>query len=78
MKSRFIRVPSTRAIFATETLVAVIPQEINGYGIIIRGFPGALKADGSDIDFIIEQLGGELASKEGGDAEPNLVKTSAE
>ena len=77
MKSRFIRVPSTRAIFATENLVAVIPQDLNAYGLIIKGFPGALKADGNDVDFIIEQLGGELAQFEG-KAEPNLVETNAE
>jgi len=80
MKSRFIRVPSTRAIFAVENLVAVIPQDINAYGLIIKGLPtvmGALKADGSDVDFIVEQLGGELAQTEG-TAEQKLVDTNAE
>jgi hypothetical protein len=39
------------------SLVGIVRQELNTYGIILKDSPVVLKADGADVDFIVETIG---------------------
>jgi hypothetical protein len=57
MINRLIRLPSSGAIFNEMSLVGIVRQELNTYGIILKDSPVVLKADGADVDFIVETIG---------------------
>jgi hypothetical protein len=56
-QSQYIKLRSTGAIFNANHLVAIVRQELNVYGFVIKECPVVLKGDGSDVDAVCIQLG---------------------
>jgi hypothetical protein len=56
-KSQLIKLRSNGNVVNTVEIIGIIRKELNVYGIIMRGCPAVLAADGKDVDDIVEYMG---------------------